>query len=385
MQYDRLLQVPADSFFLWGCRGTGKSTWLRSRFGDALWFDLLDEGLYQRFLVDPSLFARQLRAAPADSWVVVDEVQRLPNLLNEVHRAMEERGLRFVLCGSSARKLKRAGVNLLGGRALLKRMHPFLPEELGDDFDLEQALIYGTLPLVWASNDRAARLEAYTQLYLKEEIQAEALVRNLAGFARFLPIAALFHAQTLNVSSIARDAGVARTTVVGYLQILEETLLTFTVPAFESRMRVKERSHPKLYWTDPGLVRAARGGHGPLHPDERGALFEGVVAQYLRTAVDLYRTCDGLHYWATVNSRNTEVDFLLSSGGRRVAIDVKSAGTFRPKWCRGLRAIKQLEGIERRILVLPSTQPEMTEDGIEIWSFARLVEEIAQGRLFEHH
>jgi len=229
---------------------------------------------------------------------------------------MEESGLRFALCGSSARKLKRAGVNLLGGRAVLRRMHPFLPEELGEDFDLEAALRYGTLPLVWMARDRDERVQAYTRLYLKEEIQAEALVRNLPGFARFLSVAALFHGQTINVSSVARDAGVARTTVIGYVEILEETMLTFSLPAFEGRLRVRERKAPKLYWTDSGIVRAARRVSGEVHPEERGALFEGLVAQYLRAAADLYGLYDEMYYWAPAGARSTEVDFLLSHGDR---------------------------------------------------------------------
>ncbi len=382
MDFPRALKAPEESFFLWGCRGTGKSTWLREQFPHALWFDLLDEGLFQRFLRSPSLFAAELRAAPAGSWVVVDEIQRLPNLLNEVHRAIEQSKLRFVLCGSSARKMKRAGVNLLGGRALLRRMHPFLPEELGAGFNLETALEFGTLPLVWSSADPGQRLQVYTQLYLKEEIQAEALVRNLPGFARFLPVAALFHAQTINVSSIARDAGVARTTVADYLQILEETLLTFRVPAFEGRMRVRERRLPKLYWTDPGLVRATRRIRGPMHPEERGTLFEGFVAQYLRAGMDLYDLCDGLHYWAPLHSRSTEVDFVLSRDDRHVAIEVKSGAMFKEKWCRGLRALRDLPGLQRRIIVLPDTRPAATEDGIEVWPFSRLVEEVSGRRLF---
>jgi len=174
----------------------------------------------------------------------VDEIQRLPNLLNEVHRFIEEKRLRFVLCGSSARKLKRAGVNLLAGRVLRRFMHPFVPAELGKRFDLEKALRFGLLPVVWDSAEKEETLAAYTQMYLKEEIQAEALVRNLPGFARFLPLAALFNSQVINTTNIARESGVARTTVTGFLEILEETLLCFKVPAYEARLRVRERKLP---------------------------------------------------------------------------------------------------------------------------------------------
>jgi predicted AAA+ superfamily ATPase len=216
----RILKVPGQSCFLLGPRGSGKSTWLRSRFPDAHVIDLLSEETYQRLLSNPGQFADELRSISTGRWVIVDEVQRLPNLLNEVHRFMEEKRLNFVLCGSSVRKLRRAGVNLLAGRALRRSMHPFVPEELGEQFDLEEVMRTGSLPIVWDSKAKQETLSAYARLYLKEEIQAEALVRNLPGFARFLPIAALFHGRNINVTNIAREAGVARTTVTGYLDIL---------------------------------------------------------------------------------------------------------------------------------------------------------------------
>ena len=247
----RTLTAPRASFFLFGPRGTGKTTWVRHEYPDAHRIDLLDEALYQSYLADIGRFAGELQAAVPGSWVFVDEIQRLPALLNEVHRYIEGSGLRFILTGSSARKLKQAGVNLLGGRALHTRMYPFLPHELGADFDFDTVLRHGSLPVVWNAADRAAALRSYVQLYLKEEIKGEALVRNLAGFARFLPVAALFHGQTLNVASAARDAEVSRTTLAGYVEILEDTLVAFRLPAYDPKLRVRERKHPKLYWIDP--------------------------------------------------------------------------------------------------------------------------------------
>jgi predicted AAA+ superfamily ATPase len=230
--YPRLLQSPRQSFFLFGMRGAGKSTWARQVFPNAPRFDLLDEGLFQSYLRDPRLFGRELLRMATEEWVVVDEVQRLPALLNDVHRFIEDRNVRFALLGSSARRLKQSGTNLLAGRALRRIMLPLLPEELGADFDLPEVLRFGSLPVIWKSTAKQESLEAYVQLYLKEEIQAEALVRNLAGFARFLPIAALFHGQVLNIAGLSRDAGVARTTVAGYLEILADTHLAWMLPAY---------------------------------------------------------------------------------------------------------------------------------------------------------
>ena len=369
MTIPRLFQAPNRSFFLLGPRGVGKSTYLRYTFPDAHVIDLLSEATFQSLLANPGLLAAELRAVPDGQWVVLDEIQRLPSLLNEVHRFIEERKLRFVLCGSSARKLKRAGVNLLAGRALKRAMHPFVPEELGDGFALGDALQHGLLPLVWDSEDRSDTLAAYTQMYLREEIQSEALVRNLAGFARFLPVAALFHGQTLNANNIAREAQVSRPTVTSYLEILEETLLCFRLPAFEAKLRVRERKLPKWYWCDPGIVRAMKGQKGSPSPEERGALFEGLVAQMIRSYTDYRDLCDACYYWATAAQNQTEVDFLLERGGEFVAVEVKSGTTFSKTWCKGLRAVTDLKGLCRRIIVYPEGPELRTEDNIEILSF----------------
>ena len=362
-----------------GPRGSGKSTWLRRFFPDAHRIDLLSEEIYQRLLSAPGLFANELHAVDPGKWVIVDEVQRLPGLLNEVHRFIEEKRLWFALCGSSARKLKRADVNLLAGRALNRAMHPLLPEELGRQFSLEDALRFGLLPIVVNAVDKDDTLAAYAQLYLKEEIQAEALVRNLPGFARFLPIAALFHGQIINVTNIAREAGVARTTVAGYLDILEETLLCFRVPAYEAKLRVRERKHPKWYWCDPGIVRAMKRTHGPLAPEEHGSLFEGIVAQMLRAYKDYRSVYDEMYYWAPSSGARTEVDFLLVKGARFVAVEVKSGKSFTESWCKGLRAVAELEGLQRRIIVYPQGPVLRTEDDIEVYPFRDFADLLPSG------
>ncbi len=368
-QLPRVLRPPRQSFFLFGPRGTGKSTWVKQSFPGAHRLDLLDEGLYQELAARPQAFADRLRELRPRSWVCVDEVQRLPQLLNDVHRLIEDRSLRFVLSGSSARKLRRAGVNLLAGRALTKHLYPLTPTELERAFSLESALRVGTMPLVLASTQPEETLRAYVQTYLREEIQAEAVVRNLPGFFRFLPVAATFHGQVINVSAVARDSGVTRTTVDDYLTILDDTLLTWRLPGFEAKLRVRERKHPKLYWLDAGIVRAAKKQLGPVALEERGALFEGWVATLLR-AWDQYRGLfDDLSYWAPTEGPQAEVDFLLRRGHRFIAVEAKSSSRLRPDDLKGLLAIEPLKGLERRILVYPDTATLKTKEGIEVMGF----------------
>ncbi len=374
--------MPATSFFLFGARGVGKTTWARLQYEGARRVDLLDEALYQRLLVEPELFAGILRTVDEDQWVVVDEVQRVPGLLNEVHRFIEERRLRFALLGSSARKLKTAGTNLLAGRALWKTMLPLVPEELGGDFDLEKTLRFGSIPLVWTADDPRATLEAYVQLYLREEIKAEALVRNLPGFARFLPVAALCHGQAVNVSSIARDAGAARTTIAGYLDILEDTLLAWRLSAFEAKLRVRERKHPKLYWVDPGIVRAVKRQLGPVGAEERGALLEGWVHSLLRVYGHERDLFEEIHYWSPLQARGVEVDFVLRRGGELLAVEVKAAKTYSRSQLGGLKAIGELPNVVRRILVYGGMDQLEVADGVEIWPVRHLNEMLEEDRLW---
>lgn len=380
--YPRLLQLPATSFFLFGVRGVGKSTWARQRLGQARRFDFLDEGLYQTLLAEPSRFGDMLRAVPAASWVVLDEVQRLPNLLNEVHRHIEERNLRFALLGSSARKLKRAGTNLLAGRALWKTMYPLTPEELGADFELESVLRFGSIPLILQSPTPRETLDAYVHLYLREEIKAEALVRHLSGFVRFLPVAGLFHGQEINVSSLARDSGVARSTVTGYLEILEDTLVTSRLPAFEARLRSRERKHPKLYWVDPGLVRGVKKQLGPLAAEEHGALLEGWVYTLLRTYAQERQLYDQVSYWAAQQSKRVEVDFLLQRGSEFLALEVKASSRYSRSWLSGLKAIAEMPGVVRRLVVYTGREELKVAEGVEVWPVERFLAALAEDRLW---
>jgi len=381
-RYQRLMAAPKGSFFVFGVRGIGKSTWTRAAFPDAHFIDLLDESRYQALTANPGLLALELAAIPRQRVIVLDEVQRVPALLNEVHRAIERDRRRFVLLGSSARRFKTVNTNLLAGRATLRTMYPLVPAELGRDFDLDRVLRFGSIPLVWQADDPTSTLEAYTQLYVREEIRAEALVRNLPGFLRFFPVAALFHGQVVNVAGLARDAAAARTTVEGYLGILQDTLLATIVPAFEARLRVRERQHPKIYWVDPGLVRAAKRQLGPIAAEERGPLLEGWILTVLRAHNEVTRFFDEISYWAPAQARQTEVDFLLRRGREYLALEVKAQSRFSTPQLSGLRAIADLPRLVRRVLVYLGDRRLKTEDGIEVWPLDTLIAAIAQHRFW---
>ena len=373
--YARSLKAPTHSFFLLGPRGTGKSTWLKQNFKQAQVINLLDEALYQSYLQDISLFYNTLKLLKPNSWVVVDEIQRLPNLLNEVHRLIEENRLKFALTGSSARKLKKSGVNLLAGRAYRYFMYPFTPKELALDFDLDKALCFGTMPLIQVQENKQKALDSYVQMYLKEEIKAEALVRNLSGFARFLPVLALYHGQVLNVSATARDAGVSRSTVQGFLDIMEDTLLLNKLPAYSAQIRVREKKHPKIYWLDSGIMCSARRHKGPVSAMERGSLFEAYIYMCLKMKMEYEGAFDGIYYWSSGGTNQVEVDFLLQKGGELTAIEVKTAKKVRPEDLKGLKAIAELKGVRQRILLYLGDTHFQTDDGIEVWPFPKFCDQ----------
>jgi predicted AAA+ superfamily ATPase len=334
----RCFEPPDGHYFLFGPRGTGKSTWLRQAYGDALWLDLLSPDVERRLAARPERLRELVAGAGEVPFVIVDEVQRVPELLTVVHQLIEERaGPRFVLTGSSARKLKRTGVDLLAGRAVVRRLHPFMAAELGERFDLDRALSQGLLPVVWDSAQPEDTLAAYVGLYVKEEVQAEALVRDLGGFHRFLEAASFSQAAVLNLSEVARECQVSRKTAEGYLGILEDLLLAFRVPVFTRRSRRKITSHPKLFFADVGVFRALR-PMGPIdRPEEvAGAALEGLVAQQLRAWIDYSGADATLSFWRTPSG--AEVDFVVYGQGVFQAIEVKHAGEVRRADLRSLRA-----------------------------------------------
>lgn len=366
--YERDLRPENHSFFLFGPRGAGKTTWLKRHFGGAKWINLLDEALYQEYLRDISLFQKDVETAEPHQWVVVDEIQRLPSLLNYVHLAIENKRLRFALTGSSARKLKRTGVNLLAGRVLPRFLYPLTASELGSDFSLERMIRFGSLALIAGQENPERTLEAYVQMYLKEEVQAEALVRNLPSFARFLPIAGLLHAQVLNVSNVAREVGVKRPSADGFLQILEDTLIAKRLHAFLPKIRLREKSHPKFYILDSGLARALAGRvyENPSN-EEFGHLLEGIVFMHLLSLREYFQKFQEIFYWGSADSDKVEVDFVLKKGDRLTAIEVKSQTQLpASKDLKGLRAIGEEPNVARRLCLYQGKREHVTEDGIEV-------------------
>lgn len=333
----RFIEPPRQSFFLFGPRGTGKSTWLRQTLPDALVVDLLQPDVARELTARPERLRDLVRGAPRRSTVVIDEVQRVPELLQVVHAILESNDRRrFVLTGSSARKLRRGGVNLLAGRAVVRTLHPFMAAELGR-FDLEAALTRGLLPLVVAADQPDDVLRAYASLYLDEEVRLEGWARNAGAFARFLEAISFSHGAVLNAANVARECEVERKTVVAYIEVLEDLLLSLRLPPFTRRAKRDTITHPKFFLFDAGVFRSLR-PRGPLdRPHEiEGAALEGLVAQHLRAWL-AYRLNDAkLFFWRTRSG--VEVDFVIHGAAGFWAIEVKNTARVRPEDLRGLEA-----------------------------------------------
>jgi uncharacterized protein len=342
--YTRLLQLPDHSFFLFGPRSTGKTTWLREKLGNALWINLLLDRDYVPLLQDSGSFRSAVEGQPAGTWIVIDEVQRIPALLREVHDLISIHGdaYRFALSGSSARKLRRMDVDLLAGRVIERRMFPFTSRELGFPIDPEKLLSIGMLPPIHQKPELAVDLlEAYAGTYLREEIQQEALVKDLGSFGRFLRIAAIMNGQVVNVAGISRDAGIARTTVQRYFDTLTDTLVGVWVPGWQPRAKVREAVRSKFYFFDTGAVRTLSNRvRDPLTDWEKGSLLETWVLHEMRAAISYLNIGGEISYWRT--PADVEIDFIWARGDKAVAIEVKSSSQWRSEYSGPLR--RALEG-----------------------------------------
>ncbi len=331
--------------FLLGPRGVGKSTWLKEHFSEAVTYDLLDTSLSLRLNRDPSLLFKETQHLAKRSWIVLDEVQKVPGLLNEVHRLMEQRRLRFVLCGSSARKLRRSGVNLLAGRAKTLTMFPLASAEVGFKVEHGNVLQYGTLPMAYTSHEPVQYLRAYVETYLQEEVKFEALTRNIGAFSRFLEVASLHNGSITNLSNIAREAHVARQTVSSYFEILIDTLVGTWLPAWKLKRATKQIAQPKFYFFDSGVARAVS-GRLPYPPsrEELGPLFETYILHEMRAFLAYSGKHYPLFFWGT--HHGAEVDSILETRRGYVAIDLKSTVQWDKRYIRGMTRLSESLGPE---------------------------------------
>ena len=376
--FHRALSLPPagdETFFLWGPRQTGKSTLLRKSYPDARWIDLLKADDFRRYAARPELLRQEMEAertrrggqagaSRLSRQIVVDEIQKVPALLDEVHWLMERRGCCFALCGSSARKVRRGGANLLGGRAVRRELRGIVARELEDDFDLDRLLNHGCLPRIYRADRPARLLDAYVGDYLKEEIAAEGAVRNIPRFSRFLEAAALSDGEVVNFANIARECGVSGHTARSHFEVLEDTLLGRWLPAYRKRAKRRVVQAPKFYFFDVGVVnRLARRGQVLSGSTDYGKAFENWVFHELATYLG-YREVDaGLSYWRLAGG--TEVDFIV--GDMEVALEAKSSRNVTRDHLKGLRSlVRDHPSVRRRVVVCREPRRRRTSDGIEI-------------------
>ncbi len=338
-----------SSFFIFGARGVGKSMWAKAEFPQATYIDLLSARTFNELQADPSRLGERLINENSE-WVVIDEIQKIPTLLDEVHKLIEEKKFKFILTGSSARKLKRQGVNLLAGRALTKKMYPLTVRELGTDFDLKKSLLYGHLPKAYLDPDPDAFLQSYIRTYLKEEVLQEGLTRNIEAFARFLESASFSQGQYLNISAVATDCHVERKTIEQYFQILEDMLLAYRLPVFTKKAKRQITRHPKFFFFDVGVYRALR-PKGPLdEPSEiEGPAIEGLVLQELIAENEYLNYKYDFYCWKA--QKSLDVDIVLYGPRGLIALEVKRSHRLRGGELEGLKLFKKDYPIAKTYLI----------------------------------
>lgn len=360
----RFFQAPKESFFMFGPRGTGKSTWLRAVMKNALWVDLLDPEEFRSYSARPERLRELVLGNRDKHIIVIDEIQKVSDLLSVVHMLIEKKqGWQFILTGSSSRKLKRTGVDLLAGRVLRLTLHPFMAAEIGKKFNFEKAVRFGLLPLVVSSMEPDKVLRTYSALYMREEVQMEGLVRNISGFSRFLEAVSFSHGAVLNISNVARECEIERKVVEGYINILEDLLLSFRLPVFTKRAQRATAAHPKFYYFDTGVFRSLR-PTGPLdRPEEiEGNALEGLIAQHL-VSWNAYRgEKNKVYYWRTRSG--VEVDFIVYGEDVFWAIEVKNTSRIRKENLNSLRAFKD-EYSKCKAFLLYRGKERFLRDGIQ--------------------
>ncbi len=382
--FKRRLDLPragSETFFLWGPRQTGKTTLLKRQYPRGRWIDLLKSDQFRRYATNPELLRQELEADAASppTQVVIDEIQKVPALLDEVHWLIENRDIRFALCGSSARKLRRGAANLLGGRALRYRLHGLTAGEMEAEFDLDRVLNHGYLPRIVQAGQPARMLDAYVSDYLKEEVATEGLVRNLPAFSGFLHAAALSDGEMVNFSNIAAECGVSSHTAKSYFEILHDTLLGRWLPAYRKRAKRRVIAAPKFYFSDVGVVNhLAR--RMPLRrgSDAYGAAFENWVFHELSAYVDYMEPDGELAYWRLAGGR--EVDFVLND--MRLVVEAKSSERVSSRHMRNLRSLlDDHPNAKRRVLVCLEPVARRTEDGIDVLPATEFARRLWNGEL----
>lgn len=378
-QRKQLLEAANEhSVFLFGARQTGKSTLLKTLFPNAKEFDLLDMEIKSRFEQRPWLLYSALQNEPEGTQVIIDEIQQVPELLNEVHRLIFQKHLRFVLCGSSARKLRRKGYNTLGGRAIPTYLYPLVSAEI-PNFDIDRAINHGLLPPHYDAESPSLLMSAYLDVYLNEEIKAEALVRNQTSFNRFLSIAAMTDGEMVNYNNIASDCGVSANTVKEYFSILVDTLVGYYLPAYAKTQKRRVVQAPKFYLFDVGLVNhLLHRGYLERGTKEYGHAFEHLIMQELIAYVGYTRNENSLSYWRTYTG--IEVDAII--GNAKIAIEIKSTEDVQNKHLKGLRAFADEYPECRKIIVALDRISRTTDDGIEILYVYDFLKQLWDGKLF---
>jgi len=351
-----------DSVFLWGARQVGKTTLIKEAYPDAVFYDLLQAKDAERLLRNPSLLAEDLATLNDGDTVVIDEVQKIPQLLDEVHSLIFHKNIRFILSGSSPRKLKRSGANLLGGRALKSILYPLVSAEI-PNFNIHKAVRYGTLPRHYLIADPWKRLGAYIGVYLNEEIREEALSRNLKTFSRFMEIAAFSNGEIIVYKNIAQDCGIDHRTVKDYFEVLADTLVGYMIPSFTHTKKRRSIQAPKFYYFDVGIANYLRNRRNiQLGSIDFGHSFEHFIIQEIIAYLGYNGKEEQLSYWRT--SSGYEVDAVIGAG--RVAIEIKSVEEIQSRHLKGLKAFQEEFPDCRLIAVSFDSRPRITND-VEVY------------------
>lgn len=378
--YKRVFNIESkldEAMFLFGARQTGKSTLLKERFKGKIYYDLLNPSLRKAFKLNPNSLKEALWDKPTGTLVIIDEIQKVPELLDIIHTLMVEKGLWFILSGSSARKLKKHGANTLGGRAIPETLYPLVWPEV-TDFQLDRAVQNGMIPRHYMVENATKRLKGYVEVYLNEEIREEGEVRELEAFERFMEVAAISDGEMLNYSNIASDCGVSAKTVQSYFQILYDTLIGYEIPAYRKAVKRKIVQAPRFYYFDVGLANYLMGRHSLKRgTDDYGHAFEHLVMQEIIAYKGYNDKKDIISYWHTYDKK--EVDAVI--GDAKVAIEIKSVELVKPRHKAGLKAFKE-EHPDCRLMLVTLDPVSRTVEDIEMIYVIDFLKMLWNGEIF---